>query len=274
MKIIKIPFLLSITAILISAFAADVPTETRLRLDIPKGETLKMSAEMNMDYYSDKSLSNKIMSMEMLLDHQYSVEDRLENGIHAIDYKITRLRLNQAMGAQQVVYDSDSAEEAGPMAAMIHQQFSSLLNTSVPFKVNSLGKVVEKPEMSTDVAFDIEQLTDQIFIEFPEEPVQTDYTWSVEKETKTGNGSMKVVAKYTVTAITDKRVSVQTTVTPTSIEVEGIEQENMNLEQAGNMMLDRKTGKLLSMSMNQSMAINDPTQGEVFIISTTEIKTE
>lgn len=246
-----------------------------MRLNLPVGKTVQMETNMQMDYYSDSKLSNKMMSMNIILNNQYEVLNK-ENGIHNISYTVNRMRLDQSMGGQTVSYDSDNKEASNPMAQAVGQQFSGILNTKLELKVNELGEVVEKGEIANpQYAEMMKASTDRLFVKFPEKELTEGEEWSETVDTPSGQQEISMKVNYKVRSITDDQVVIGLGIEPSSIRVDGEPKEDFKLTQEGSMTFDRKTGLMVSSAVNQAMEMENPQMGgKMFVVNTISMKTK
>lgn len=261
-------------ALLVSCFlllTAFVPKGTMLRLNLPVGEKIKMTQTMNMNYFSDAQLSEKVMSMKLTLDNNYTVTNKSKDGIHTIEFTISKVVMNQSMSGMEMTYDSSVPDDSNPMYQAINQQFGGLINKVFTAKVNNKGEIVESPAGSGGQVSPT-QLIENMFIDFPDKKLKIGDTWKQENSNTTSGVTATMNSQFSIKDITKKDVVIKQKLLPgTSIEGEAIENADFDIQQSSEMVIDKKTGKTKSGKINATIKVEDPNMGEMFIITKTTI---
>lgn len=253
--------------------ASEAPKGAKLRLDLPVGTTVQMETDMQMDYYTDSKLSNKMMSQHIVLNNQYKVLEK-NDGIHTLTYSIDRMRLDQSMGGQEMSFDSDNPESDNPMAMALAQQFGGVTDAEITVKVNELGEVIEKGDVSNPTYAQMLN-TDQLFVEFPEKEITQGEKWMEEMDTDANGKNIAMKVEYNVKELTKDKVTLGMKIDPNSIMIDGEPNEDFKLNQEGSIVFDRKTGQMLNTSMSQVMEMENPQAGgKLFMVNNVTIKSK
>ncbi len=257
--------LLIATFFTVHTFAQNI----ELRLDLKKGSKHQISTQMINTNFVDASLQEESMKMDYTLNTEFEVLDKTSDGIHTIKALVSGIKAYMSAQGMEISYDSEDPETAQGMGAMMAQQFEPILNSSVTFKVNNRGVVVEKPDLDTDNPMLDQNLIDDMFMEMPEQKISVGDTW---EKTETEEGQMSITLHYTVEAITDNQVTLSYYAGPGDMNMEQTDNQiqDLNIEINGKIVYDRKTGKSLSNNLSQNMSGSDPQQGDFFNV--TEIK--
>jgi hypothetical protein len=255
----------------LSSFTNPIPKGTQLRLDLPVGKLIKMSCIMNMNYFSDAQLSQKVMSMKMTIDNEYKVLEKTNEGIHTVEFSITRIQMNQSMGGMEMKYDSSNPDNSNPMSQAIAAQLGDVLNVKYIAKINAMGKMVEAPE-SVAGQVSPEQMMEYLFMDFPEENIRKGYTWKQESSQNMSGITTQMTSEMKVTEVTSKVVTVKQKLLPgTKIEGEALANADLDIKQSAVLKIDKKTGQAKSGKFSASLKMQDPQAGEIFIVTTTSV---
>ncbi len=273
MKKMMITMLAALMATTLFAENGGAPKGVTLRLDLPVGEKTQMEAKMKMNFFSDEKLSEKMISMDVSASSEYTVTSKTD-GIHTIEYVVTRLKLDQEMMGMQISYDSDNPEAGGPMAQQVASQMGGVLNEKITFKVNARGEVVEEPEMTADGMVIMSQFSRQLFVEFPEEEITQGQTWTKEVDQEANGQKVTMKMDFTAEEVTSKQVKLKMKIVPSSFKMEGEGTENVEMNMSGDATFDLKTGKMLLTRNNTTSKIPNPqTGGEMFMVMTSQTST-
>ncbi len=265
-----IPTLLS--SLMFAATFAGTPSTkkaTLLRLDLEKGATHSLVTEMTMTYFTNANMQEEIGKMENTVVFDIKVMDKTADGIHTIEAILKSVKAKQAMQGMEVYYDSEDPETAQGMGAMVAQQFSPILNKPIVFKVNNMGKIVEKPVDSQSGPMSASSLVSNLFIEMPEQAISEGDTWE-KTQSSEGMAAMDISVNFKADEITKQQVVLSFSASNEDIELEETEEEQLGdteIKMGGKMTFDRKTGRLLSNTLSQTLSGSDPQQGEFFAVT-------
>ncbi len=258
MKTLKVLSLFTIFLLSVTTYAS-APSGVELKLNLEKGKTYNFKSTADIQYFADATLTQKMMSMKVMMEMSQKVADKSRDGIHTIEIEITRIVVNQEASGMTVDYDSDNPDPSNPMTAMIEQQFNGLLNSPATIKVNQQGQIIEKPE-ETGQPVSIASVVNNLFVELPKEQISKGYSWT---DTKAVQGT-EATLNLTVSDITKKQVMVSLK----SANSEILEGENLEAETNGNITFDRKSGIALMSISNSTVKGSSPQTGEFFMVTT------
>lgn len=242
---------------------------TELRLNMEKGETVQFETKMTMNFFNDAGLTDQMMAMDFTIYNDYEIMDKDAEGNHTVKYKVSRVIMNQNVSGMDMSYDSDNPDAGGPMGAAIGDQLGDLINNPITLKVNNLGRVTEMPETEVPGQLSFDQLTKGLFFQLPQEEITVGKTWTEEMNSEGASSTgLTFNSIHTVEEINGSEVVIKTVVDKESVDldVEGAEGTELDLEQSGKNIIDKKTGRIVSSTTSQTMQMQSP-QGEMFIVN-------
>lgn len=248
---------------------ADDSGETTLRLNLKKGSRYEIVSNSKMDYFTDASLSEKVLNMDWNVAISMEVMDKTAEGVHTIKAEITRINANQSAGGMTMSYDSENASEDDPMAAMLAQQFDPLIKHPITLTVDQLGKIIEVAgEEKEGGMVSLSSIAQNFFMELPENPVEEGDKWQQEQEIEMSN--TKINLDYSTVKISGNTVELAYHADEKSITTEAKELDGFQIKLKGNSTFDKKTGMMVSATQNTTMKGSDPQMGEFFMVTTTD----
>lgn len=268
MKNIRLFTLVLISSLLVKGVIAK---ETLLRLDLKKGQKYTMINSMDMTYFSDASLTTKVMAINFDITMVYTIVDKTDDGVHSIEATITAIKGTQNVSGMNLSYDSENPEAGGPMGAMLGEQLKPILNKVTAFKVNEFGEMVvkPKPEESSQM-LSAEALLGQLFLELPRKEIKEKDTWTKTQSVNMVDGQ-DIKVNYTADEISKKEIKLSYSLDESSIDG-GDQVQDLKVESKGNVVFDRKNGRVLSNILNQSAKGKNPQMGEFFMVSIMKLK--
>jgi len=260
----KILSLLTASLFSLTTMAAS-PSGVELKLDLEKGKTYSFKTTSDIQYFSDATLTEKIMSMNMSMEMSQKVLEKTSDGIHTLELTITRIIVDQSMGGMQVSYDSNNKTEAGSMAEMMAKQFGSILNNPITVKVNAHGEVIEKPAETPGQAMSLASLADELFFTLPKEEISKGSTWEITKEQE--SIGTDIVLDFKVTDISKKEILVDFKSENDKVATGEEGSSDVDMKTEGKLKFDPKTGLIRSNKTNQTIKGNSPQMGEFFMVT-------
>ncbi len=264
----KVALILLSSMFVSSVFAEELsPKGTKIRLDLPVGSKHEITTDMMITNFTDASLSEEVAKVNTSIKSSYEILEKSAEGVHTVKATIMAIKANTSAQGMEINYDSEDPETAQGMGAMIAQQFAPILNKPVTFKVNNLGEVVEKPEASEDNGTMILQnMIDNLFMKMPEQEVSKGDTW---EDTQSSGMGASMTMSFKVEEISKNEITLSYTADSDDLKLdEEAQGEDIKLEMGGKVIFNRKTGKLVSNNLSQTMSGSSPEQGEFFTVST------
>ncbi|HAD96182.1 MAG TPA: hypothetical protein DCG19_02190 [Cryomorphaceae bacterium] len=266
----KIAFsILSVFAFTAVMAEETAPKGTLLRLNLDKGAEHTIVTDMKITSFTDASLQEEAFKMETTSSLNYKVMDKSAEGIHTIEASITSLTARQSAQGMEIFYDSNDPETSQGMGAMVAQQFEPILNKKITFKVNSMGEVVEKPTETAEGPINMADFVDNLFMKMPKQEISKNDTWK-EENSGSGMAPFELSLNYKVDEITRDEVIISTSAGKEDLKMEDAEAsevKDMNLKMGGKMTFDKKTGRIISSTLSQTVSGSDPQQGEFFMVT-------
>lgn len=237
-----------------------------LTLQLEQGSSHTLKNETNIQYFSDATMAEEVMSMNMTMMVDYSVSKVDENGNLTVDAKLSSVKLKQNMQGMGITYDSENADSTNEMGAMVAQQLEPLLNQIVSLNLDQYGEVM-KDEDAVEAApgTSPESLLRQTFTKLPGCELKVGATWAQEVDTTSAISAPMV---YTVESLDKEKVTFVYSVDKSDVKSEDV---TADVQSGGKASFNRKTGKLISNTNNSTMKGSNPQMGEFFMVSTTSV---
>lgn len=245
------------------------PEKTPLTLNLEKGSAHKLVNSTDIQYFSDATMSEQVMSMTMELTIEYQVVDRDESGTQTLDAKVAKMVLNQSAEGMEILYDSSKPDSVEGMGAMVAEQFSPVLNQSILLKIDSKGEVITDSTAAEEEGLTPKNFMMNAFPKLPEGIVEEGTTWVQSGSDDDENTGPKMT--YTVTEVTKDQVTYNFELKNDSTTTLSPELQNADIKTGGTAIYNRKTGEIISNISNSTMKGSNPQMGEFFMISTTKI---
>tara|TARA_R110002096_G_scaffold436044_1_gene665998 strand:- start:44428 stop:45240 length:813 start_codon:yes stop_codon:yes gene_type:complete len=237
-----------------------------LTLNLEQGSSHSLKNETHIQYFTDATLSEEVMTMKMTMMVDYSVTKVEEDGSLALDAKVSSVKLKQNMQGMGIAYDSENADSTNEMGAMVAQQLEPILNQIVNMNIDKFGEVI-KDENKEEAApgANPENLIGQSFSKLPACELKVGETWTQELDS-TSNVPAPLV--YTVESVDKEKVTFTYAVDKSQIKEKD---KDADFQSGGKATYDRKTGKIISTTNNSTMKGTNPQMGDFFLVSTTTV---
>ncbi|QMU63929.1 MAG: hypothetical protein GKR88_06215 [Flavobacteriaceae bacterium] len=189
---------LSIVVFLIASHMMCMAQESvLLRYKYNKGDQYEMTMNMKQEMGAAGGMNMKIqMAMNI---------SEAKGGIYTSTIKVKNISMDMLQGGNVMSYDSTkSDDELDEMGKQMKAQFEPFMKATIMSTSNSLGEVSESTvEPNVPALTQFKEQSNSI--EYPEEKVAVDSTWSTEKNEQ----GMKMKMTYKVTEITKETVFVE-----------------------------------------------------------------
>lgn len=238
-----------------------------LTLNLEQGSTHQLMQETNIQNFSDATMTDEVMNMNMTIMVDYSVTKVAENGNITIDAKVSAVKLKQNMSGMGISYDSQNPDSTNEMGAMVSEQLEPLLNQIVSLNLDKYGEVI-KDENAEEAAPGAtpEALLRQTFSRLPGCELKVGSTWTQDLDSTSAIDAPMV---YTVESVDKEKVTFTFAVDKSNVTDTD---EVSDLQSGGKAIFDRKSGKVIETTNNSTMKGTNPQMGEFFMVSTTSIK--
>lgn len=264
---IQISLLLLIGLFLINISGAFAQKSIELKYNLNEGDKYVFVTDIEMDMTFEAmgatATLDQVMSIQMT-----SLVSKLEGDEISQDFTFDRITMNQKIFGMEINYDSDdSSTFSSGMGAQIADQMNKVIGASIKMIMDDRGKI---KDIDVSSITDNSDLTNNFgsgntYAVYPEGKVKVGESW--EEEIKPMEDSeMKVHAKYTLLKVSRKQAVIGVEGTLSANEIEG-QEIKLNGTTVGEMIVDRKTGILISSIIDLEMAM-DIDQGGVKIPAT------
>ncbi len=145
MRNVRIVGVLAVLALLVTASGCDSSPKPRgekitLQLNLEKGDTKRLTYDIDMDISGKEKGKRMEMKMQMGLEMGVQVDDVAEDGVHTLTMTYDRLKMKMSGGPMSLDYDSKKPGGSGNPATEI---FEAMLGQSLTLKVKPDGTTVE-----------------------------------------------------------------------------------------------------------------------------------
>lgn len=171
-----------------------------LKLNLAKGAAYKLFYDMDMDMAVKAQGQAMDMKMQMGFGMAMNVDDVSDKGIHTITTKYDRVKMSMNGMGQNMSYDSQT--DKAPPAQF--KPLKDLLAIAMTLEMNPKGKVLKISGLEGSAALgeqkaQFEQMMEQAFGMYPEEPIDIRDSWTQQMNVATQpNMPMSVNITYTL----------------------------------------------------------------------------
>lgn len=237
-----------------------------LTLNLEQGSSHTLKNETNIQYFSDATMSEEVMSMNMTMMVDYSVTKVDENGNLTVDAKVSAVKLKQNMQGMGISYDSENSDSTNEMGAMVAESLEPILNQIVSLNLDKFSEVIkDENAVETPQGTSPESLLSQTFTKLPGCELKVGATWT---QAVDSTAAVSAPMVYTVESLDKDQVTFIYAVDKSTIKVEDT---SSDLQSGGKASFNRKTGKLIHNTNNSTMKGSNPQMGEFFMVSTTSV---
>ncbi|MBC8320628.1 MAG: hypothetical protein H8E34_07890 [Bacteroidetes bacterium] len=194
-------------------------------------------------------------TLEQLMSFQMtSLVNKIEVDEIFMEFIFDRIKMNQKIFGMELNYDSDdSSTFTSGMGAKIGEEFNKIIGASVKVVMDDNGNI---KDMDLSSITDNSDLTNNLssgntYAVYPEGKVKVGESWATDIK-PLENSEMKVHMNYTLLKIARNHATIGVDGTLTANEVAGKE-ISLNGTTSGEMIVDRKTGILISSSIDMEI---------------------
>lgn len=269
------------------SFSTFAGNDILLRLKLKKDEITRYRSENSQVITQTVQGMNQVVDQSQIVDYSISVADTYENGNVLVDIVYNRIAVEITANGMEMKFDSDSNNETASQNPQF-MGFAALVGKSLRAEISSTGKILKVSgveemleKMLTQIAGDnagmkaqlkamlesnfsedaVKQMFSGSFIEFPENSVKVNKSWSNDYSIK-NQFTLKVLNNYTLKGVDEEKASIDYTSTLTTIPGDKASMQGMEMvfnlmgTQSGNVEVDLSTGKIVQTTQNQNITGN------------------
>ena len=268
---------------LATSFQASAANKTTIRLNLQKGESYELIANVKGDIVQEMMGQKVEMEQNMTISSIMNVTDKLADGNFAIEYRYKAIRMDVKGMGQAFRFDSESPDKSSP----IYPIFEGMINGKLQLVVTPLGKIVKaegfesllkgvnaNPQIAEALkpfnnADGFKTNFEQTFGYFTDKETEQGDVWSNTIEIP-NLGFAKITTDFQAVSITDNQLDITMKAiinTNGELEQNGIKID-MAIEgnQAGTLDIERKTGLFsvsdVLMKLKINMKFKNPATGD------------
>jgi hypothetical protein len=247
-----------------------------LEYNVNEGDKYNFVTNIDMDM-SFEAMGSAMTMQSVMIVEMTSVVSKVENNEINQDLFFDRIAMNQKVMGMEINYDSDdSSTYNSGMGAQIGIEMNKIIGKSVSMIIDNKGNIIDlnvSDVTSSDITNNI--TSGNTFAVYPEGEVKVGDSWDADIE-PLEDSEMKIHVKYTLLKASRKQATIGIEGTITANVVEG-QELNMDGTTSGEMIVDVKSGMLISSTIDTEMAM-DIEQGELkfpaVMMSTSETHVE
>lgn len=264
---IQITLLLLTGLFLMNISGAFAQKSIELKYNLNKGDKYVFVTEIDMDMTFEAMGTTATMDQAMGIQMTSLVKKTEGNEIDQ-DITFDKITMNQKIFGMEINYDSgDSSTFSSGMGAQVAEQMNKVIGATINVVMDNRGNIIDMDASSiadnSDVANSLS--SGNTFAVYLEGKIKVGESWETDIE-PLEDSEMKVHVKYTLLKISRKQAVISVEGILTANEIEG-QEIKMDGTTVGEMIIDRKTGMLISSTIDSDMTL-DIDQGGVKIPAT------
>lgn len=258
----KSNFVLVALALVMLVFSGSAYAQKSIELkyNLKSGDAYNFVTDMDQDVSFDANGMTMTLEQVMTFKMTSSVT-KVEDKMIDQDYTFNAIKMNQKIFGMEIDYDSEDSATWTGMAAQVATEMNKFIGKSAKIVMDEKGNIKE---------LDISEITDNddlansitsgnIYAVYPEGKVKVGDSWETDINPIKDN-DMNVHMKYTLLKFNRKQAIIGLEGTLSGNEIKG-EQINLNGATIGEMIVNVKTGMLISSTMDIEIAMDIENQG-------------
>ncbi len=255
--------LIIVSALFFNVNVAFSQKSAELKYKLKKGEKYNFSTNVDMDMTFEAG--GNTATMESVMDiYMTSTILNVENDVINQDFVFDRIAMNQKIFGMEINYDSDdtSTYNSG-MGAKVGQEMNKIIGQSIVMSMDDRGNIIDLDLSGIDNTDITNNITSgNTYTVYPDHKVKVGDTWESDINPIKG-GDMKVHVNYKLVKLSKKSATIEVKGSITANEVKG-EEINMNGTTEGEMIVNVKTGILISSKIDLDMTMDIEQNGTKF----------
>jgi hypothetical protein len=237
----------------------------KLVYNLNVGDNYSFISDINQDITFDAMGTTTTLEQVMMFEMS-SVVNKIEGNDISEEYAFNRIKMDQKIFGMEIIYDSRDSTTFEGMGAQIAEQMNKIIGAQIYIVKNNRGKVLDidlsKFSNNSDLANSLSSGNTHAI--YPEGKIKVGDSWESDINTLE-DSEMKVHVVYTLKKVSRKHAELDVEGTVTANDIE--EELSLTGTTTGSMTVDRKTGMLISSTIDLDMSL-DIDQGGVTIPAT------
>jgi len=234
-----------------------------LKYNVSEGDRYNFVTNVDLDMSFEAMGTTMTMESVMLVE-MTSVVNKVQNEEIHQNLIFDRIAMNQKVMGMEINYDSDdSSTYNSGMGAQMGAEMNKIIGESIIMIMDNRGNIISLDVNNVTSADITNNITSgNTFVVYPEGKIKISDSWETDIE-PLEDSEMKIHVKYTLLKLTRKQATIGINGVVSANVVEG---QEVNLEGVteGEMIVDNKTGMLISSVIDLEMAMDIEQGGAKF----------
>ncbi len=270
---------IKISILLLGLFLVNISSvvaqkSVQLRYNLNEGDHYIFVSDIGQEISFDAMGATTTLEQVMMFEMS-SLVTKIEGDNISEDYVFERIKMDQKIFGMEIKYDSDDSSTFTGMGAQIAEQMNKIIGAQIEIVKDNRGNLIDMDlsgfTENSDLMNNLSSGNSHAV--YPEDKVKVGDTWETDINPME-DSEMRVHVVYTLLKISRKHVELGVVGTVSANEIEGKE-ITLSGSTAGTMIVDKKTGMLISSTIDLDMAMNLDQAGVTIpatIMGTTETK--
>jgi len=271
---IQISLLLLFSLFFMNISSTIAQKSVELKYNLNEGDAYVFVTDMVQDITFEAMGQTTTLDQVMMFEMS-SFVTKIEGDNISEDYVIERVKMDQKIFGMEIKFDSDDSSTFTGMGAQIAEQMNKVIGAQIKIVKDNRGNIIDVDlsgfTENSDLMNNLSSGNSHAV--YPEGKVKVGDTWETDINPME-DSEMKVHMVYTLLKISRKHAELGVVGTISANEIEG-KDITLDGNTAGTMIVDRKTGMLISSTIDLDMTMNLDQAGVLIpatIMGTTETK--
>ena len=225
-----------------------------LKYNLNVGDSYSFVSNTEQDITFDAMGTTTTLEQVMVFDMS-TIVNKIEGDDISEVYVFDRIKMDQKIFGMEMKYDSDDSSTFEGMGAQIAEQMNKIIGAQIEVVKDNRGNVLDidlsKFNDNSDLANSLS--SGNTHAVYPDRKIKVGESWETDVNPLKGS-EMKVHVVYTLIKVSRKHAELSVKGNVTANEIEG-EEIVLNGNTAGTMKVDRKTGMLISSTIDLDMSL-------------------
>jgi len=252
---IKLSLLLIASFLLVNFSNAYAQKSVALEYNVNEGDKYKFVTDVDMDI-SFEAMGQTMTMVSVMAVEMSSEVNKVDNNEIFQNLIIDRITMNQKVMGMEINYDSeDSSTYNSGMGAQLGAEMNKVIGEAINIIMDNHGNVKNIDVSNvTNESITNNITSGNLFAVYPDGKIKVGDSWNTDIE-QLEDSDMNIHVKYTLLKVSRKHATIGVEGLLSAKEVEG---QDINLDgtTVGEMVVDKKTGMLISSVIDLEMAMD------------------
>lgn len=249
-----------LTVLLFTISSVHAQKSVTLKYNLNVGDQYEFVTELDQEVSFDANGQTMTLDQDMIFNMASNVTSVTNEEI-AQEIKFEKVEMTQAIFGMELHYNSADSTTWTGMGAQIAEEMNKLINKPISYVMDERGNIKDLDISSISDNDDLSNnlTSGNTYAVYPEGKVKVGESWETDIE-PLKDSDMTVHMKYTLLKATKKQVTLGLEGTLKANEINSEDME-LNGTTVGEMIVDTKTGMLISSKMDIELAVELEQQG-------------